>query len=569
MASVAASPPPLTVMTVEGGGAQQQRRAGKRPRPAAGGMPVVVARRRNLDQYKWALLEREQEAERRRVEEAIRRLDAIEELRRRARERKLDRDRRRMEFAARLEASVLTLQRCERGRQARRVAKRRAWGVATIARWMLAKIRRAAIIRAVRNRNILSIMVSAETLVQEQLDEAKFLVKNVIALRDFKTQRAARIIQGGFRHRAEVTRRSAAMIVRATRCWLMRGSLRRARIRRGIRRYRGSLSRRNLGLKETSPFAVPVTRGFPREGRWWDSGLPVAPRPRWGTLRVENEEARSRHRALSLADLIRTGQQNDDDGGGSGRAGNARASMGPAEDGVGGTSPTWRAKGPGSISKGGGIALGIEATAGGRRKRHSISTRIEGGGTAIATGIGFCKGASTRRAASMVDPREAEKAALMDEIERRHARRTAVAPPFNTLSIVEKHQHREREFQEQKEKRRAAAERETRRKEKQRAREIAEAARRKALEAELLAKMEKENAKKRLEKIREYKEKKAARELADKKSAAAKREEERRAQAAAEAKRIAAEASFERERADWLERAKRKRRAEERAKRRK
>ncbi|CBN76503.1 hypothetical protein Esi_0000_0113 [Ectocarpus siliculosus] len=436
---------------------------------------------------------------------------------------------------------------------------------------MLAKIRRAAILRAVRNRNILSIMVSAETLVQEQLDEAKFFVKNVIALRDFKTQRAARIIQGGFRHRAEVTRRSAAMIVRATRRWLMRGSLRRARIRRGIRRYRGSLSRRNLGLKETSPFALTVAREFPREGRWWDSGLPVAPRPKWGTLRVENEEARSRHRALSLADLIRTGQQKSDDDGGGGRAGNARASMAPAEGGggVGGTSPTWEAKGWGSGSSSKGNAIGIEATGGGRRNRNSNSMRTDAGGTAATIGMGFSKGASVRRAASMVDPREAEKAALMDEIERRHARRTAVAPPFNTLSIVEKHQQREREFQEQREKRRAAAERETRRKEKQRAREIAEAARRKALEAELLAEMEKEKARKRLEKIREYKEKKAARELAEKKSAAAKREEERRAQAAEEAKRLAAEASFERERANWLERAKRKPRAEEKAKRRK
>lgn len=208
-----------------------------------------------------------------------------------------------------------------------------------------------------------------------------------------------------------------------------------------------------------------MAREFPREGRWWDSGLPVAPRPKWGTLRVENEEARSRHRALSLADLIRTGQQKSDDDGGGGRAGSARASMVPAEGGggVGGTSPTWKAKGRGSGSSSKSNAIGIEATGGGRN-RNSNSMRTEAGGTAAAIGIGFRKGASIRRAASMVDPREAEKAALMDEIERRHARRTAVAPPFNTLSIVEKHQHREREFQEQREKRRAAAERETRRK---------------------------------------------------------------------------------------------------------
>ncbi|CAB1117767.1 unnamed protein product [Ectocarpus sp. CCAP 1310/34] len=332
---------------------------------------------------------------------------------------------------------------------------------------MLAKIRRAAILRAVRNRNILNIMVSVETLVQEQLDEAKFFVKNVIALRDFKTQRAARIIQGGFRHRAEVTRRSVAMIVRATRRWLMRGSLRRARIRRGIRRYRGSLSRRNLGLQETSPFALTVAREFPREGRWWDSGPSVAPRPKWGTLRVRNEEARSRQRALSLADLIITGQQKSDDDGGGGRAGNARVTMSPLEGGSGGvsgTSPTWKAKGRGSGSSSKGNAIGIEATGGGRRNKHYDSIRTEAGGTAAAIGIGFSKGAAIRRAASMVDPREAEKAALMDEIGRRHARRTAVAPSFNTLSIAEKHQLREREFQEQREKRRAAVEREARRK---------------------------------------------------------------------------------------------------------
>lgn len=44
--------------------------------------------------------------------QAIRRLDAMEELRRKTRERKLDRDKRRVEFAARLESSALVLQRC-------------------------------------------------------------------------------------------------------------------------------------------------------------------------------------------------------------------------------------------------------------------------------------------------------------------------------------------------------------------------------------------------------------------------------------------------------------------------
>lgn len=75
-----------------------------------------------------------------------------------------------------------------------------------------------------------------ENIVEEQLNEAKFFVKNVVALRAFQTHRSARIIQKSLRRRAELARRSASMIVRATRCWLARGSLRRARIRRGIRR---------------------------------------------------------------------------------------------------------------------------------------------------------------------------------------------------------------------------------------------------------------------------------------------------------------------------------------------
>ncbi len=48
-------------------GGVKQLRAGKRPRPE-GATPIVV-RRRPLVQHKWALLEREQELDRRRVEE--------------------------------------------------------------------------------------------------------------------------------------------------------------------------------------------------------------------------------------------------------------------------------------------------------------------------------------------------------------------------------------------------------------------------------------------------------------------------------------------------------------------
>ncbi|CAM9624528.1 unnamed protein product, partial [Hapterophycus canaliculatus] len=307
------------------GGGGEQLRVGKRPRPAAATSPSFVVRRRPLDEHKWALLEREQKLERRRVAETIQRLEAIEELRRKARERKLDRDKRRIEFAARLEHSVLTLQRCERGRQARKRTGVRARAVGTIVKWLLARIRHAAMLKAVRNRTILRIMVSVEHLIEERLEEAIFFVKNAIAVRAFRTHRAARIIQSALRRRAELIRRCAVTIVGAVRCWLARGTLRRERIRRGIRRqspprapindprYRGSLSRRNLGLKDAVSLSLTAANEFTREGRWWDSGVPAAPtRPRWGTQRVEHEEARSRQRALSLADLIRSGQRDND-----------------------------------------------------------------------------------------------------------------------------------------------------------------------------------------------------------------------------------------------------------------
>eukprot|EP00903_Cladosiphon_okamuranus_P007234 g7021.t1 len=528
-----------------------------------------------FDEHKWALLEREQELERRRVEEVIRRLDAIEELRRRARERRLDREKRKLEFAAKLERCVLTLQRYERGRQARKVATRRALAVEKIVKWMLVKIRRAAMIRAVRNRAILRIMVSVEHLVEEQLNEARFFVHNVVALRAFQTHRSARIIQKAGRKRVELARRSAAIIVRATRCWLARGSLRRARIRRDIRRFQGSLSRHELGLKQPDPFAVPVTRDFPTEGRWWDTGSPAVPRPKWGSLRVENEEARSRQRALSLADLIRSGQSKSDapapaaasaahGRGQRERAILARASMGGEGGGGGGegrageTLPlsSWRTKRWGNR---GGDPAGKQASMG----DENGSTSPRAAAESSETRVGFGKRVTSRRPVSMIDPRDAQKAALLDELERRHARRKAVAPDFEKLSLVEKHLHREREFEEQREKRRAAVERQALRKERQRAREIAEALRRKALEAELLQKKEQEKARKRLEKIREYKEKKAARELAARRALAAQRAEERRSKADEEAKRLAIEAAFEREKADRVERARRKRRAEE------
>ncbi|CAM9418452.1 unnamed protein product, partial [Scytosiphon promiscuus] len=525
-----------------GGG--EQLRVGKRPRPAAAASRSLGVRRRPLDEHKWALLQREQELERRRVAEAIRRLEAIEELRRKARERKLDRDKRRVEFAARLEHSVLTLQRCERGRQARKRARVRARAVGTIIKWVRAKIRHAAMLKAVRNRTILRIMVSVEHLVEERLGEAIFFVKNAIAVRAFRNHRAARIIQGALRRRTELVRRCADTIVGAVRCWLARGALRRARIRRGIRRqvgvstllaYRGSLSRRNLGLNDADPLSNTATREFVKEGRWWDSGLPaVPPRPRWGTQRVENEEARSRQRALSLADLIRSGQQENDSssaasggGGGGGGAGDWRANAARDSTRRAEAVPSWMAKRWGN---------------GGRPdvRNSAIGDGLNNCRPAAPTSpgpIGFGKVITSQRAVSMVDPRQAEKAALLHDLERRRARKREPPPNYHKLSIVEKHLHREREFHEQRDRRRAAAEREARRREKQRAKEIAEAARQKALQAELVAKEQQEKATRRLQKVKEYKEKKAARELAEKKALAAQREEERRAKAAEDARR--------------------------------
>lgn len=75
-----------------------------------------------------------------------------------------------------------------------------------------------------------------EHLVEERIGEAIFLVENAIAVRAFRAHRAARVIQIALRRRAELIRRCALIIVGAARCWLARGILRRARIRRGIRR---------------------------------------------------------------------------------------------------------------------------------------------------------------------------------------------------------------------------------------------------------------------------------------------------------------------------------------------
>lgn len=208
---------------------------------------------------------------------------------------------------------------------------------------------------------------------------------------------------------------------------------------------------------------MPVTRDFPTNGRWWDTGTPAVPRPKWGMLRVEQEEARSRQRALSLADLIRSGQPKNQAPApdaaawhGSGERASIAHVGGGGEGGAGATLPlplpSWRTKRWGTAGredpKGKEASTGVKT--GSTSPRAAESTEIR---------VGFGKMATSRRAASMMDPRDAEKAALLNELERRHARRKAVAPAYDKLSLVEKHLHREREFQEQREKRRAAAER--------------------------------------------------------------------------------------------------------------
>lgn len=171
---------------------------------------------------------------------------------------------------------------------------------------------------------------------------------------------------------------------------------------------------------------------------------------------MENEEARSRQRAQSLADLIRDGQTKNEGvvvGGASGAGGEGRRGKAGGTPAV----PSWRTKRWGvGQNKGSGGPASNGASPGGRNPGSSERTAAAGG----AITIGFGKGAISRRAASMVDPRDAEKAALLNELEMRQARKKAVAPPHHKLSIVEKHLYRERKFQEQREKRRAAAERE-------------------------------------------------------------------------------------------------------------
>lgn len=258
-------------------------------------------------------------------------------------------------------------------------------------------------------------------MVEEQLEEVCFVIRNVPTIRAFKQHRSARLIQGMLRQRRALIRRSAAIIVRNARGWLARGSLRRARIFRSILRHRGSLSRRALGLSEKEPSGSTATCGVlaraggsGREGRWWDVGAPVVPRPRWGKSRVAHEEARSRQRAASLADLIMSSQKGDE----------------------------------------GGARDAARVGAGENCKLL--------GGRQDTTGLGFEKGFSTERASSMIDPRQAQQAAWKHEVARKLARKQVrvTTTDDRKLRVRERHLLRQREYDAEQEKRRLLVERE-------------------------------------------------------------------------------------------------------------
>lgn len=91
--------------------------------------------------------------------QAVRRLEEIEELRRKARARKIDREMRKDEFIALVQRSAICLQRAERRRQFRAKIRRRMAASFKLIRWARAKIQRALILKATRNRNVLKIMV--------------------------------------------------------------------------------------------------------------------------------------------------------------------------------------------------------------------------------------------------------------------------------------------------------------------------------------------------------------------------------------------------------------------------
>lgn len=283
-----------------------------------------------------------------------------------------------------------------------------------------------------------------ETTIEGRIQEACFVVKNRLALRHFQQNRSARIIQKRVRDRAILVRQAAAILVRAIRRWFVRTKCRRECIRKSILRHRGSLSRRDLGIPELEPAPLTLTAtnallaragGIPQEGRWWDTGAPVVPRPRWGNARVENEEARSRLRAASLADLIRTSEKRSPKTA-------ARTMVGAEVD------SKWRHEKHVNSDD----SDGADSPSSFRRKRSRVGN-----------GRGRLHGTRSMKSLSMIDAREAEKAAWEHEMERRKIKREAGLLNLDRkkkLSVFEKHLYRQRDFEVQKEKRVLAAEKE-------------------------------------------------------------------------------------------------------------
>lgn len=107
-------------------------------------------------------------------------------------------------------------------------------------------------------------------MVDEQVEDACFIIRNLFRLRIFKHNRAARIIQTMVRERMRLVYRSASSIAALTRGWLARAQLRQVQIRKSMLRHRGSLSRRALGIPEVDPSDAPLSamrEAERREGR--------------------------------------------------------------------------------------------------------------------------------------------------------------------------------------------------------------------------------------------------------------------------------------------------------------
>lgn len=251
-------------------------------------------------------------------------------------------------------------------------------------------------------------------MVNNQIEEAVFVVNNVVALQALRHHRSARVIQRMAQERAVLLRHSASVIARAVRYWLARGYLRRSRIRNSILRHPGSLSRRDLGLPEpdpltlTTPAALLARREITRCGRWWNAGDPIVPRPR--NPCVENRGIGPHQRAASLPNLISAGR------------------------------------------------LGVVGGAGKLQGGHGEACYAPGGSRNTNV-VGFGIGTSMKRGASMVDAREAEEAARKAEVARRRERQKALLAASKTKRRMrEKSLLRQRKFAEQNDKRKMEGE---------------------------------------------------------------------------------------------------------------